>query len=680
MTNEPVCEIDYETRSACNLKRHGTYRYSVDPTTEILCLIWRLPHWVPGRTALWHPAFLDLPEHFEEDAILELLEWIEEGGLVEAHSVFFEWCIWTNIQHARHGWPLIPFEQWRCSAAKAAAHSLPRGLEDAAIALKLPIRKDMEGSKVMKKMSKPRKSLKKERLQWAKDGITPPKLLWHESPELLARLIEYCRLDVLSEEGLSHALPDLNEQETQVFLMDLRMNAKGFQLDKDAVKVAHRLIFREGVLLNQELRTLTKGQVKKATQRPKMLAWFNEQGLDIDNTQKATIDGLLTSGFEFEPTLRRGLELVRELGRSSTAKYKAMRDWAARDGRVRGGLLYHGASTGRWSGKGVQPHNFPKGTFKNVDMGDLWATLIEGHRPSIQQKYTGVLEALSNALRGVITASRGCQLYVADYASIEARVLLWLANDQDALDIFRQGLDIYCDMAASIYGYPCNKDDHPTERSMGKIAVLGLGYQMGASKFLDTCASFGIVITEAFSKQVVDAYRTKFWRVKELWADQEKAAIQAVETRKTVFCSYVKWFVSGRFLYCQLPSGRRLAYPYPEVKLKTLPWGGSAPSLTFMGVDTFSHKWKRLTVYGGLIVENLVQAISRDIMAEAMLRVEAGGEYQILLSIHDEILAEALEGTGDVHDFEQLMAGVPLWADGCPIEAAGWTGQRYRKG
>lgn len=677
--NELRATIDYETRSACNLKKHGTWRYSVDPTTEILCLVWRLPHWEAGRTALWHPSFLDLPEHFEEDAIVELLAWIDEGGLIEAHNVFFEFCIWTNIQVGRYGWPTIPFEQWRCSAAKAASHSLPRNLEDAVTALKLPIHKDVEGAKVMKKMTKPRKSLKKERLQWAKDGVTPPKLLWHETRELFDRLVAYCRLDVLAEEGVSHALPDLNEQETQVFLMDLRMNVKGFQLDKDAVKVAHRLIFREGVLLNQELSKLTKGQVKKATQRTKMLAWFNQEGLPLDDTQKETIDELLASDLDFTPTVRRGLELVRELGRSSTAKYKAMRDWMARDGRVRGGLLYHGASTGRWSGKGVQPHNFPKGTFKDVNMDALWDTLIEGHRPTIQDKYKGVLEALSNALRGAITARKGRQLYVADYASIEARVLLWLANELEALDVFRRGEDIYCVMASSIYGYPCNKNDHPTERGMGKVAVLGLGYQMGASKFVESCAGYGITITEEFAKEVVDAYRTKFWRVKAMWALQEQAAIRAVETRKTAFCGHVKWFVSGRFLYCQLPSGRRLAYPYPQIQAKTLPWGTTVASLTFMGVDSYSHKWKRLTTYGGMIVENIVQAVARDLMAEAMLRAHDHGTYDVILSVHDELVSEADEDAGDVKEFETLMAASPKWASGCPVEAAGWRGFRYRK-
>jgi DNA polymerase len=290
------------------------------------------------------------------------------------------------------------------------------------------------------------------------------------------------------------------------------------------------------------------------------------------------------------------------------------------------------------------------------------------------------MEALANALRGAITASRGNVLYVADYASIEARVLLWVAGDEEGLDLFRHGKDLYLDMAEAIYNYPCNKTDHPTERAIGKIAILGLGYQMGASKFVTTCEVMGgVVIDEEFAKQVVEAYREKYWRVKQLWADQEAAAIKAVTTNKRVFAGKVVWFTEGRFLFCQLPSGRRLADPYPEAKLTEMRWGGQKVALSFMGVDSYTRKWKRQTVYGGLIVENQVQAIARDIMAAGMQRIEAHPTYQTVLSVHDEALAEAPKGDGSVAEFETLLTTLEPWAKGCPIGAEGWSGFRYRK-
>lgn len=681
MTRAPRATIDFETRSAVSLKKHGTWRYSCHPSTEVLCLVWRLPTWEFGRTAVWHPAFpaLGISEALDTEALAELFEWIRAGGLVEAHNVWFEFCVYQNTlcrKTVAPWFPPIPLRQWRCSAAKAAAHALPRALEDAVSALKLPIKKDMEGSKVMKKMTKPRKSRKAERLLWEREGTRPPRYLWWESRELLDRLIAYCRLDVLAEEGLSQALPDLSPAETEVFLMDLAMNFHGFQLDLDAVMTALKLIHREAVILNQELRQLTDGFVRKATQRAALLTWLEFEGVSLLDTTRATLEEVVTRE-NLPPKARRAIEILRELGRSSTAKYQAMRDWAGADGRIRGGLLFHGASTGRWSGKGVQPHNFPKGELKGVDMVQLWEALKLMPRAYIQEQYKSVMEALSFGLRGAITAGQGQQLYVADYASIEARVLLWAAEDEEALDIFRSGRDIYCEMATEIYNRPITKADK-NERQLGKAAVLGCGYQMGGPKFVATAAMYGVEIDEEFSTEVVNAYRAKFWRVKEMWGDQEAAAIQAVRTGKWTHCGKMKWKVLGKFLYCQLPSGRRLAYPFPEIQNRQTSWGAIKETLTFMAVDGYTHKWRRQVTYGGMIVENQVQAISRDLMATAMMRAIPTC-YSVVLSVHDELIAEAPLGAGSVPEFEHLLAECPPWAKGCPVGAEGWAGARYHK-
>ncbi len=683
----PRATLDYETRSACNLKTHGTWKYSVDPSTQILCLVFRLPHWPKDELSVWHPAMpsIGLDETGDADKLAELFAWIASDGLIEAHNSFFEFCIWQNIQVPQYGWPEIPFAQWRCSAAKCAAHALPRKLEDAAKALRLKNQKDVDGAKLMMKMTKPRKARKAERLVWAKAGTTPPRRLWHESPEQLDRLIMYCSYDVLTEEAISESLPDLSPDEQQMFQMDLELNVAGFQIDQEAVTAALTLIHRESIILNQELSQITEGKVRKATQRQKMLAWFESQHFALPDTKKDTIDGILETHPRIPWKVKRALEVIRTLGRSSTAKYQAMKHWAAKDGRVRGGMLYHGATTGRWSGKGVQPHNFPKGGLFTpegkpikLSMDELWDLIKAGHRPDIRKKVRNVMEALATALRGAITAGPGQTLFVADYASIEARVLLWLAEDEEHLQIFRDHRDIYCEMASSIYGYPCSKET-PTERAMGKIAILGLGYQMGAGKFLDTCAKFGITIEEEFSQQVVDAYRAKFWRVKQLWKAQEQAAIAAVRAKgSTVRCGRVCWIVEGTYLYCKLPSGRRLSYPFPLVQRKETPWGVTE-GLTFMGVDGYTHRWKRQTTYGGMIVENIVQAIARDLMAYAMLRAQAEGTYHVILSVHDELVAEAQVGTGSVGEFEALMAECPDWAGTCPVEAEGWHGFRYHK-
>lgn len=724
MSHVPVATIDFETRSCCDLKKSGSWRYSLDPTTEVLCLVWRLPHWDEGDTALWYPAFphLGITEACADDdrRLVELFEWIEDGGLVEAHNAWFERGIWTNILVPRYGFLPIQQHQWRCSAAKAATHALPRKLEGATAALHLSIEKDMAGHDLMVKMCKPRKALKKERVAWAvkhagcrtcsgkgkvkigrtratscltcgglgyraDQSIPVMPTLWYESLEMVERLWDYCRVDVLAEEGLSLAIPDLNETETHVYLMDQKINERGFMLDRNAIEMALSLIEDESKRLTSELVTLTRGSVERATQRERMKSWFATKGLILENTQAAALDQVLLRP-KLSYVVRRGLEIVRALGRSSTAKFHTMRAWICPDDRVRGGLLYHGAGTGRWAGAGVQPHNFPKGHIKKTTEGDdwnmdaAWDLIDQGEADEIAGLYGSVMEPLSQALRGTIVPSPGKHLYVADYAGIEARVLLWCAEDEDGLDVFRNGEDIYCSMASTIYGYPVTKA-HKDERGLGKVAILGLGYQMGWRKFIESALKLGgIVLSEDMSQKTVNAYRTKFWRVKQMWDAQEQAAIEAtLSPGERIVCGRMAWVVEDVFLYCILPSGRRLAYPFPRIRPKMTPWGDLKDTLTFKGVNPKTRQWHTQSLYGGLIVENQVQAVARDLMACALLRCEESEIYTPVLSVHDEMIAEADPKAGDVKVFEALMAENPEWADGCPVVAEGWSGVRYRK-
>jgi len=676
---------------------------------------------------------LEEGEHFED--LLDLFQWVKGEELIEAHNGWFERGIWQNKME-KGGWPRIQHRQWRCSAAKAAAHSLPRNLEDAVDSLGLPLSKDLEGAKLMKKMVKPHKPRKADKIAWfrlhapcgiccgsgkvpkfLKDGFTlakhpskcpvcggvghgslngipPLPLLYHATSEQLQRLFLYCRNDVLAEEAFSRQLWDLNETETEMYLLDQCMNERGFMLDGEGVEAALSLIDGEFSTLNTELCELTDGTVTKATQRDAMIEWLESLGLDLPNTKKETIEAYLDPEYlkfnPMDPAALRGMEIMKQIGKSSTAKYVKMRGWSCSDGRARGGLLYHGAGTGRWSGSGIQPHNFPKGApwFKDQEL--LWALLktrnamrIVNEAPKDKKGnplYTTVMDALSQGLRGAIVPGVGKCLYVADYAAIEARVLLWLAGEEEALEIFRRGEDIYLDMATAIYGYLCNdKELHAKERNLGKPAVLGLGYQMGAAKFVATAAMYGVEITEEFAKVVVEAYRAKYWRVKQMWRDIEDSAIMAVHTGQRIQCGYVAWFVEEGFLYCELPSGRYLAYPDPQIRQTMTSWGAVRDQLTFMGIGTYSKKWSRQSTYGGSLVENITQAVARDLMAEATLRLERGGVYEPILTVHDEIIAEAIIGTGNVKVFEALMAECPDWADGCPVAAEGWTGMRYRK-
>lgn len=321
-----------------------------------------------------------------------------------------------------------------------------------------------------------------------------------------------------------------------------------------------------------------------------------------------------------------------------------------------------------------------------VDQDDLWRVLKTGDREVIRAKYGDVMTALSAGLRGAIIPSKGHRLFVADYAGIEVRVLWWVADDKVGLKLLQTpGADPYCSLASDIYKREITKKD--PERQLGKAGILGCGYGMGWAKFIGTAKDmFGLVVTDEESQQVVDTYRSKFYRTKKFWYETEDAACEAVRhPGRVIKQKWVSWQRvvdkerNTDFLFCTLPNGRRLAYPFPELRQKETPWGEMKYALTFMAVSAYSRQWTREHTYGGKLVENIVQAVSRDIMAEALQRCEQGRVYVPVLSVHDEVVAEVREGFGDVYEFERLLTEVPTWAPGCPIGAEGWTGKRYRK-
>lgn len=724
--NAPKASIDFETRSACDIKKSGSWRYAEHASTQVLCLAFR----VPGMddVAVWHPAFPHLGiEESPPEMLRPLWDWIAAGGLVEAHNSTFERAIWRRICVVLFGWPDIPDPQWRCSAAKAARFALPRALEAVAHVLRLVEQKDMEGAKLMKRLTKPRKPRKAEVAAWAREhGDAAMPLLWHESQLEFARLWEYCAQDVRTEEGVSDYLPDLSPLETRIYLADQAINERGVYVDPASIDAALGIVeeltggmtdelpyltcplmdklIGEGWSIAEAMETIEatfpdgppEGEVTRATQRARVLSWVNGCGVPILDTQGDTVDKVLERQ-DLRPDVFRVLTILRAVNRTSTAKYVAMRDRVSPDGRVRGTTIYHGASTGRWTGAGFQPHNLPRGSIADMEM--VWEVLLTMDIPWIELMYGDVMETLSHATRGAIAAAPGTVLWVADYAAIESRVLFWLAGQENALDIFRRNEDIYCALAAQIYRNPLitkeTKDLYKDERQLGKQAILGLGYGMGADKFVATCAKYGIVITKEFAVEVVNVYRSTYSRVKAMWYAQEEAAIEAVRSPgRTVRCGMIQWRVlragaDGKglpFLHCKLPSGRTLAYCDPRIMERETPWGEMKPALTFMGVDPYTRQWTRQATYGGSIVENIVQATARDLLAEAILRAEDTGVYRIVMHVHDELVAEAdvVDGAplGDKREFEQLMSALPDWARGCPVEAEAPKGsplRRYKK-
>ena len=764
--------IDFETRSKANLLAVGTWNYSKHDSTEVMCLNWKFRD-ESGHWHMRHGYMIDqLAKRIskakrmrDQDKAAELIarykqdikdldetplptrlfELISQGHQVEAHNAFFERCIWQHICVERMGWPAIDFDQWRCSAAKASMHALPRDLERATGEMCPDQQKDMEGRRVMLKLSKPANPTKAE-----------PDREWNEEPEDLRILWDYCRQDVDSEHALSEALEDLPPHELAMWQMDQRMNLRGMYADLDLAR--HNIAIAETVVneLNGELAMLTHGEIEKPSQRQKIKKWINGQVAkhhQVDGTGADKLDRLMMTGDYDDTPVGAVVNILSGAARTSTKKYQAMIDRAdADDWRIRDMMMYHGANTGRWSGKGVQPHNFPRGFIK--DMERTCNLFLDSDLIELLMFYSRreIMEQLSWMLRGALCAPPGRQLYVADYSAIEARVVMWLANELHALEVFASGKDIYKDMATSIYGIPY-EDVGGEERRMGKQAILGLGYQMGAPKFWDTVAGyephyknmdrgmfkelpsnlekgflakpgtqildwlkktaanneelskklkFGQTIDDKgkrhllaaamskdlewglnvwhflFFRDVVNTYRTKYAGVKAMWYGLEDIAIAAFKCPGERVEGYrVAWEYDAKreFMTCELPSKRKLYYRRPQLGINKF----KKESLYYWSIDSVTNQWRLTGTYGGKLVENITQAVARDLMAEAMLRIDKGSEYDLLASVHDELICEADQGVGDVKEFENLMSELPAWAEGCPVNAEGWRGMRYRK-
>ncbi len=681
--------MDFETRSACDIRKAGSYQYSMHPTTSIMCLAWAYDDDEP---LLWHPAYpkAGLPERGRDDLEDLHLE-IAGGAIFEAHNAFFERCIWTNVG-TLEGWPELDPRQIRCSAAKAASFALPRSLEGGVAALGLPFPKDMAGNRLMLKLAKPRKpriaELRAVGLRKGEQDAFTARYghLWHESdPEELGRLFAYCQQDVRAERALSGALRDLSPFEQEVWHLDQEMNWHGVYIDRPGVEKAIALADTIRDKANEEMNDLTFGAVERCTKREAFKTWCAQESVYLPDTTGLTIDSMLEQ--DLPDHVARALSLWKTVNKTSLKKYEAMVVRTAGDSRVRDILRYHAATTGRWGGVGIQPQNFPRGSIK--DMDEAWKDIHELSLEQLESKHGDVMELLSGALRGAIMAAPGNELVVADYASIEARGLFWMAGATRALGVLHAGQNIYKDMTGAIMeakgtpiADPQAVEKGTDEYQLGKQAILGLGYQMGGPKFVITCAGYGMTMTQEFGKSIVQLYRGTYPEVPKLWYAMEEAAIEAVKrgprAAEPVTCKYTKWAQRGRFLHCRLPGGRLLSYCDPRIVQGETPWGAPCDKLVFMGIDTYSKKWSLQKTYGGKLVENVIQALSRDLMAEAMLRCVPAG-YRPILTVHDEIVAETKLGEKDYKEFEALMSILPPWAENFPVEAEGWQEVRYRK-
>jgi len=661
--------VDFETFSEAPIRRTGVRRYAADPSTDIICMAYKIDEkpaklWVPGD---------DVPKWILNKA------WEQDNVTVEAHNAAMEQAVFESVAGPKYGFNVPPLKAWRCSSAKAAAHALPRKLEEVAKALACKKQKDMEGHRSMMKLAKPRKPTKNNpATRWTKES----------SPEDFAKTYAYCKDDVETEHEFSSMLRDLSPKEQRLWFLDQKLNKRGLYVDRKAITGALKIIAEYEERWNAKITSLTDGAVERATQLPRIKKWMEAQGVNSEKMDKLAIEMLLLRP-DLPKRVRKVLKIRQLLSKTSTKKLIAMLSAVGKDGRIRDLLMFHGALTGRWSGKLIQIQNFPRGRQKDTPqlimllrIGSLefMESQIEALTDLGLIKGTDPMDLISACLRSIIMAAPGNCLYVADYSQIEARAVAWLAGEKGMLKAFANDDPIYEEMARVIFGLKSIKDVTEDQRQVGKQAVLGCGYGMGAVKFQATCEKFGMKVSMDLAERAVETYRKINTRIVGMWYAQEDAAIKAMRTRRVVKCGKIAWLKKGRFLQCKLPSGRIISYYMPKLELGVTPWGEEKLQLSYMGTDSKTKKFVRIRTYGGKIVENITQGTARDIMRDAMLRLDkrkyfsAGG-----FTVHDEVVAETKKDYGSLTEFLAILTKPPKWGPDIPVRATGWTGERYKK-
>jgi len=649
--------IDFETASTVELKRTGVYPYARHSDTLIWCMAWRIGG--DPEVSLWHP-----PQPFPP----RLAAHIAAGGEMVAWNAAFERVMWKLCAQRRYGFPPVPDESWRCTMSEAMAMALPRALDKAAIVLRLDVKKDMEGKKLSLQMCRPRRF----------DDEGSP-IWWDEQPKLL-RLYDYCMQDVRTEEAISRMVRRLNPRELATYQHTQRMNDRGVTLDVELAMSAQIVAQNEIDKQNAILAEATDGAVTEVTKVARLKAWLvtqgvaDSQGEALGSLDKEALRDLLADSTALTTPALVALQARQEAAKSSLKKIEAMLDCMDRDGRMKGLLLYHAASTGRWAGTLAQPHNFPRGS--DVKDPEQYIGQVLRWEPT-------PLNVLSAMLRSMMTARPGHELLCSDFASIEARVLAWLAGQDDLVAAFASGAPVYKTMAAKVYRCGVDEIVKPSDRyTLGKSLILGCGFQMGAEKFVASSkAQYGLVVAPELAEEAVATYRAANPSIVSYWREMNDLALKAVLSPGEVFLTRekrVKFLKRGGYLWITLPARRSLAYAAPKVVDRLTPWGETRPAVEYSGTNSYTRQWERMALYGGSITENIVQAIARDLLADAGLRTEAAG-YPTLLNVHDELISERAVGEGSLEEFTTLMREVPEWAQGCPVDCESWRGTRYRK-
>lgn len=634
--------IDIETYSSNDIK-NGVYKYADAEDFEILLFAYS----VDGGEV----ECLDLTKQDLPDDIREML--FDKEVRKHAFNAQFE-----RVCLSRYlGIPTyLDPSQWQCTMVLAQELGLPSSLERCANYLNLAQEKDAAGKNLIKYFSIPCKPTK------VNGGRT--RNLPEHDPEKWQMFIDYCVQDVVVEMAIAEKLEAIpvNEREWDYYACDQRINDRGVELDTELVESALYCKDLKMESLSKELKDITG--LDNPNSRAQLLPWLKEKGYSASTLTKSDVENEIKSA---SGELKRVLELKLQTAMSSLKKYEAMERAMCSDNRVHGLLQFYGASrTGRWAGRVVQVQNLARNYL--IDLDDARNFVKKRDIDAVEILYDSLNDTLKQLIRTALIAKDGADFYVSDFSAIEARVIAWFAGEKWRLEVFETHGKIYEASASQMFGIPIEEVDKGL-RQKGKIAELALGYQGGPGA-LKQMGALNMGLEEGELQGLVDDWRRANPNIVQFWKDVQRAATKALKTRRPIKLGKLTFNYRKGFLLIKLPSGRNLAYARAKVES-----GDYGDKISYEGQGDKAYFTKQET-YGGKLVENIVQATARDILAEALLRIEEAG-HDVVFHVHDEAI---IEGAGmTIEEVNNLMAQAPDWAEGLPLNSEGYVTKYYMK-
>ena len=637
--------IDLETYSSVDLGKSGVYKYAESEDFEILLFAYSIND---GEVKV-----IDLANgEIIPEEILSALS--DENVEKWAFNANFERVCLSRFLGKR----LKP-QGWYCTMIWSAYLGLPLSLEKVGEVLKLDKQKMNEGKALIRYFSTPCKPTKTNGMRIRN--------LSHHDLEKWSTFKEYNQRDVETEMAIKKKLSafPMSHSEWENYWIDQNINDRGILIDEVLVDSAIKF---DGILREENMdRAIELTGLENPNSPLQLKEWLNKKGLEIDSLAKKDVESALKNT---EGDIKEVLELRQELSKSSVRKYDAMKNVKGKDNRARGLIQFYGANrTGRYSGRLIQVQNLRRNNLKDLDLA---RSLVKNRDyETMEILYESPSDILSQLIRTAFIAKEGTRFIISDFSAIEARVLAWLAGEQWVLDAFENGEDIYCRTASRMFGVPVEKHGvNGHLRQKGKIATLACGYQ-GALGALKAMGGIEMGLSEDELQSIVDSWREANPNIVSLWWDIDSVVKRVVKTRtKEKYKSLVISYEKG-ILFIELPSKRRLAYP--KAKIGTNRFGGE--SIVYEGI-VVGNKWDKIESYGGKFVENIVQAIARDILAEAMMRLEKKG-FNIVMHIHDEVVIES--DLSSIEEINEIMSLVPSWAPGLILDADGFESEFYKK-